>query len=83
MLYAFPERKTVPPQSERSGPMQATLRLPSGGSLDLDVDDSSQALKLTVSAGGEQLSVMLPPKSAGALKSLLAVMEHTHSTERR
>lgn len=62
--------------------MQATLRLPSGGSLALDVDDASEALRLTVDAEGQRVSVMLPPKSAGALKSLLAVMEHANPQER-
>lgn len=63
--------------------MRATLRLPSGGSIDLDVDDSTQALALTAEAAGKSVRVLLPPKSAGALKSLLAVMEHAFPPERR
>jgi hypothetical protein len=83
MLYAFPTKIIPRPSpSERSGPMQATLRLPSGGSIDLTVNDSSQTLRLTLSVEGEVMSVMLPPKSAGALKSLLAVMEHVSPQDR-
>ena len=56
--------------------MQATLKCPDGASIDIDVDEESQALRLTADAGGQRVSVKLPPKSAAALRSILAMMEH-------
>jgi len=69
----YRERESNPSTFER-GPVDATLRTPSGAALRIDIDERSQALKLTIDADGKQASAVLPAKSASTFQSMLGAM---------